>query len=122
MSLGIKDVYTYYRNLKTTNPASTVELKQLKIITDILTNSFDAESNEKRVYFFEISNMESTKAKMAAGNVVSDTMSEVGNTIEKAGIFDLFKGKGKKGGANVTEQEQAPSINDIQLESVEMGG
>ena len=122
MSLGIKDVYTYYRNLKTTNPASTVELKQLKIITDILTNSFDAESNEKRVYFFEISNMESTKAKMAAGNVVSDTLSEVGNTVEKAGIFDLFKGKGKKGGANVTEQEQAPSINDIQLESVEMGG
>lgn len=121
MSLGIKDVYSYYRNLKTTNPSSTVELKQLKIITDILTNSFDAESNEKRVYFFEISNMESTKSKMSAGEAISDTMSDIGDAVEKTGIFDLFKGKGKENSDGGMGQEQAPSVDDIQLESVEMG-
>ena len=95
----------------------------MKIVTDILTNTFDAESNEKKVYYFEIANMESTKARLAKGEKV-----EIGTYEEepekKAGVFDWLSKYTSGGTDTKTEQnsqEKPPAIDDIQLESIDVG-
>ena len=126
MGMGIKDVHSYYRNLKTTDPSSTIELKELKIITDILTNTFDAESPEKRVYYFEIANMESIKERIAKGEKID--LGYEDKKEKKAGAFDWLDSYssggdgtgGTDGGMQSFSQEKPPAANDIQLESIKM--
>lgn len=62
LSLGINDIYEYYKGLKNSAPASTIQLKRLKIITDMTNGSYDpTAANEVKLYDFEISNTVSKK-------------------------------------------------------------
>ncbi len=110
MSTNIRDIYNYYKNIKTTTPKSTVKLKELKIITDTIGVKFDPNAkDETRVYFFEISN--TANKKKAPVVVASSDASGDGSTMPdinaQKNAFD-FSDSGEK----------PPSVDNIQLEPV----
>ncbi|MBQ3101789.1 hypothetical protein IJC60_02175 [bacterium] len=110
MSTSIKDIYTYYKNLKTTTPKSTVKLTELKIITDTIGINFDPSAkDETRVYFFEISNTQNKKkapAAVASSNPDGD-MAVTPDATAQRSAFD-FSGSGEK----------PPSVDNIELEPI----
>ncbi len=114
MSTSIKDIYTYYKNLKTTTPKSTIKLKELKIITDTIGIKFDPSAkDETRVYFFEISNTANKKTgpvQTSSSNTSDDTSNGPDVDAQK-NAFD-FSGSGEK----------PPSVDNIQLEPIKEGG
>ena len=69
LSLGINDIYEYYKGLKNSSPASTIQLRKLRVITDISTGKFDPTSDELKLYDFEISN--TTSKKQSGGTAKS---------------------------------------------------
>ncbi len=111
MSTSIKDIYTYYKNIKTTTPKSTVKLNELKIITDTIGVNFDPSAkDETRVYFFEISNTANKKKKGAATQTSASGTGESSTGPDAAsqkGAFD-FSDSGEK----------PPSVDNIQLEPI----
>lgn len=110
MSTSIKDIYNYYKNIKTTTPKSTVKLKELKIITDTIGVKFDPNAkDETRVYFFEISNTANKKKAPVA--VASSDASGDGTTAPDVNAQrDAF---------NFSDSgEKPPSVDNIQLEPI----
>ena len=111
MSTSIKDIYTYYKNIKTTTPNSTVKLNELKIITDTIGLNFDANAkDESRVYFFEISNT-ANKKRAGSSTVATSSTQDNATTAPDAdaqrNAFD-FSGSGEK----------PPSVDNIELEPI----
>ncbi len=110
MSTSIRDIYAYYKNLKTTTPKSTIKLNELKIITDTIGINFDPNAkDETRVYFFEISNT-ANKKKGASASASSNTSSEATATPDVSAQRDAFDFSGSG--------EKPPSVDNIQLEPI----
>jgi Tfp pilus assembly protein PilN len=63
LSTTINDIYRYFNSLKVISPESSIKLTKLKVITDLLTGSFNEEvETDVRLYDFEISNTTSRRA------------------------------------------------------------
>lgn len=110
MSTSIKDIYSYYKNIKTTTPKSTVKLKELKIITDTIGVKFDPNAkDETRVYFFEISNT-ANKKKAPVAVASSDASGDGSASPDVNAQRDAF---------NFSDSgEKPPSVDNIQLEPI----